>query len=258
MTRAYTSWLDKRTIPLGNDQWVTPFWHCYGTPDTPTVDEWTALRMLQTSRSWLLPINCHALQEKGPLIGHGDVTWKRFRRFQVAASAVPCLNVNLQTSAKAAAALTRVASKETGLDLIKLEVLTPDLLSSQDFEVIAAASELAEDGFHVLPLISSDPEAAGVLADLGVPLIRVMGSPIGSGQGIQDPAAVREIVDLGIPVILDGGISSPEDAKQAIDLGCAGFLVNSCLFNDGDPVRALATFRAELEQHPATLSEALA
>jgi thiazole synthase ThiGH ThiG subunit len=252
VTKAYTSWLDKRTIPVGGGEFVSPFWHCYGTPDTPPVDEVTALRMLQASRSWLLPINCHAFRsEKKLLIGHGDVTWERFRRFPVAASCVPCLNINLQTSAEAAVELARVARDETGIDLVKLEVLNEDLRHSDVFGVIEATYALLQDGFRVMPLLEAVVWAADELAVADVPLLRIMGSPIGSAKGIAHPVNIREIVENGIPVILDGGIASPADAKEAMSLGCAGFLVNSCLFRDGDPVRALGEFRRELEQHPS-------
>jgi thiazole synthase ThiGH ThiG subunit len=257
VTKAYTSWLDKRTIHVGGGEFVSPFWHCYGTPDTPPVDERTALEMLQTSRSWLLPLNCHALADKGPLIGHGDVAWERFKRFPIAASCVPCLNINLQTSVTAAVDLAIAARADTGIDLVKLEVLTDDLRRSNDNLAYEATLILTEgvdvDGgpFRVMPLLSSDPEMAEAFASLNVPVLRVMGSPIGSGSGVLESDDLRQIVDLGVPVILDGGIASPADAKQAMSLGCAGLLVNSCLFRDGDPVRALGEFRRELEQHPS-------
>jgi hypothetical protein len=248
-------WCDERVIPVGHGEHVNAFWHCFGVKDE-IVDARTALRMLDASHTALLPINCHRLNEAQPvyasgkkygepLIGHGTVTWDEFKHHAVNRDLVPCLNINLQTSMDAAVKLARDGYKRTGINLLKLEVLTDDLLESDDAAVIKATKLL--DDYRVMPLISANVEAAEELVDLGVPLLRVMGSPIGSARGIDNPHAVREIVSLGVPVILDGGIGYVGHALEALRLGCAGLLVNSALFTGGDPASRLAQFRQAIK-----------
>jgi thiazole synthase len=234
-------------IDLGNNQFVNSFWHCFGVKDE-IVDETTALEMLAASRTKLIPINCHALDTKGPIIGHGSVTYERLKRKPLLHNTVPCLNINLQTTAKDAVDVAEKAREMTGIDLLKLEVLTEDLLRSDDYALIEAADTLLYRGFRVMPLLSDDWIAAKWFADrTESPVLRIMGSPIGSGEGIRNSDRVDQIVALGIPVVLDGGIGTIAQAKQAFDLGCAGVLVNSCLFkHPRGPVEALRDFRQGL------------
>lgn len=248
-------WCDERTLDVGAGEKVNAFWHCFGVKDE-IVDERTALRMLDASHTALLPINCHRLNEPAPvypegrvygepLVGHGTVTWDQFKPHAEKRGLIPCLNVNLQTSYERAAGLARDGYDRTGIDLLKLEVLTPDLAGSDDEGVIRATALLGE--FRVMPLISANVDAARVLIDLGVPLLRVMGAPIGSGRGILAPRAVREIVRLGVPVVLDGGVGYIGHALDALRLGCSGLLVNSALFTGGDPADRLAHFRRAIK-----------
>jgi thiazole synthase len=97
-----------------------------------------------------------------------------------------------------------------------------------------------------MPLVSDSLAAALDVADIpGVPLIRVMGSPIGSGAGILNPDRVERICwDVEQPIVLDGGIGTVRHAHQALELGCAGFLVNSTLFTgDLSPAVWLDVYR---------------
>ncbi len=233
-------------IDLGNNDHVNSFWHCFGVKDE-IVDETTALDMLAASRTKLIPINCHALGTKGPIVGHGSVTYERLKLKALLHNTVPCLNINLQTTAEDAVRVARQARKMTGIDLLKLEVLTPDLLSSNDDAVIEATDILLFDGFRVMPLINTNFYAAMCFEHQRIPVVRVMGSPIGSGRGIEDPDTVAAIIARDVPVVLDGGIGTVAQAREAFDLGCAGVLVNSCLFKDPrGPVEALRDFRQQL------------
>ena len=241
MSAVRSSVLD-RTIDLGEHGKVNALWHCFGVRDE-IVDFGMACRMLDASGTSLLPINTNQFR---PLIGHGDVTWEQFKPEAEARGLVPCLNINLQTSAAAAVAQAVNFRKATGISLLKLEVLdADDDCDSNDAACIDATSILMDDGFKVMPLISADPTAAATILDIGVPLLRVMGSPIGSGRGIVDADCVALICeDADVPVILDGGIGSPGDARFALELGCDGFLVNSALFTgDLGPDEWLRVYR---------------
>lgn len=250
-------WLDKRWLDLGHGEHVNSLWHCFGVKDE-IVDHDTAVAMLRASQTALLPINCHRLLEPAPihaegraygepLIGHGTITWDTFKPIAQTLNLVPCLNINLQTSSDAAVALAHEGRDRTGIDLLKLEVLTSDLADSDDQALLEATEQLIGDDFRVMPLISADVEIARELVALDVPLLRVMGSPIGSGLGILNPDAIAAIVELLKPVILDGGIGYAGHAHEALRLGCAGLLVNSMLFANGnDPVSTLRHIRGTL------------
>lgn len=229
-------------LNLGSGQIVNTFWHCFGTPNTPPVDRETVLRMLEASGTRLLPINTDQDRLR---VGHGDVAWRDMRGVADDMGLVSCLNINLRTSAGQAIDAAEWARQATGIDLLKLEVLDPGLTTSRDGQVVDATEELLNRGFRVMPLILANPGAAQQLADMQVPVLRIMGSPIGSGLGILSPALILWIVELGVPVILDGGIGTIDQAREALDLGCAGVLLNSCLF-DGDPADNLRRFREAL------------
>src|SRR4029078_706354 len=69
------------------------------------------------------------------------------------------------------------------------------------------------------------------------------GSPIGSGQGIQNPTNIRIILeylkdgDPDYPVIVDAGVGTASDVALAMELGCDGVLLNTAIASAKDPVR---------------------
>jgi len=57
-----------------------------------------------------------------------------------------------------------------------------------------------------------------------------LGSPIGSGQGIQNVNNIQIIIEnSNIPVIIDAGISSPSEAAFAMELGAEAVLINTAI-----------------------------
>src|SRR4051794_577947 len=211
-------WWEDRWIPIGPHR-VNSLWHCFGV-DGHEVGLDAAVEMLRLSRTTLLPINTHAIAKARASaaslrIGHGSLTYAALRDSDVVADLLPCLNINLQTSAEDAVALARAARDLTSISLLKLEVLGPAWRTSKDAAVITGSRTLGAGGCAFLPRISAGPGAEEELVALGVPLLRVMGSPIGSCAGIAEPARIREIVALGTPVILDGGLGSAEDFLEA-------------------------------------------
>ena len=68
-----------------------------------------------------------------------------------------------------------------------------------------------------------------------------LGSPIGSGQGIANPAMIELIcARSSVPVVLDAGLGTASEAALALELGCDAVLVNSAVAKSQDPV-AMAT-----------------
>jgi thiazole synthase len=230
------------------------FWHCFGTERHRAPLD-TVVQLLHTSGTNVLPINTHRLDgsRRPDALEHGfaGVTHRALADRVDLSGFVRMLNINLRTSAAAAVGAAKIAVELTGVTVLKLEVLTGDLRESADEEVIEAARELLrwEPSLVVLPLLSCRMDAAKSAFDAGCPLLRVMGSPIGSGDGLLDEASFAEICLLPVPVVLDGGVGRPADLARAARLGAWGALINSVLFDDGRaPVAVMAEYAAAARQ----------
>ncbi|MGH9087809.1 MAG: thiazole synthase, partial [Acidimicrobiales bacterium] len=71
---------------------------------------------------------------------------------------------------------------------VKLEVIGDDrTLLPDGVELLAAAEQLVEDGFTVLPYTTDDPVLARRLEQIGCAAVMPLGSPIGSGLGLRNP-----------------------------------------------------------------------
>src|ERR671921_809308 len=91
---------------------------------------------------------------------------------------------------------------------VKLEVIGDDrTLLPDPVELLDAAEQLVAAGFQVLPYTNDDPILAQRLEDVGCAAVMPLGSPIGSGMGINNAYNLRIIVEQArVPVILDAGI----------------------------------------------------
>jgi thiazole synthase len=88
----------------------------------------------------------------------------------------------------------------------------------------------------VLPYINADPVLAKKLQEIGTVTVMPLGSPIGSGQGLQTLDQLRIIIDQAtVPVVVDAGIGVPSDAALAMELGADAVLVNSAVALASDP-----------------------
>ena len=137
------------------------------------------------------------------------------------------------------AVLTAQLGREAlGTDWVKLEVIGDERTLLPDApELLVAAEQLVDGGFVVLPYCNDDPILARRLEDVGCAAVMPLGSPIGSGRGIANPANLTLIVEQArVPVILDDGIGTASDATLAIELGCDGVLCASAISRATDPV----------------------
>jgi thiazole synthase len=134
-------------------------------------------------------------------------------------------------------------------DWIKLEVIGDDeTLLPDPIDLVAAAEDLVDDGFTVLPYTNDDPVLARRLEDVGCVAVMPLGSPIGSGAGIRNPYNLRIIVErAGVPVILDAGVGTASDAALAMEIGCDGVLAASAITRARDPVRMAEAIRRAVE-----------
>jgi len=122
---------------------------------------------------------------------------------------------------------------------VKLEVISdPKYLLPDPIGTLKAAEFLIKKGFTVLPYINADPMLALHLEDLGCATVMPLGSPIGSGQGLNNLANIKIIIEnANIPVIVDAGIGSPSEATQAMELGADGVLLNTAVAQSRNPAQ---------------------
>jgi thiazole synthase len=144
------------------------------------------------------------------------------------------------------AVLTAQLGREAlGTDWVKLELIGDRETLYPDVEqLLQAAAQLVADGFVVLPYCNDDPVTCRKLADLGCAAVMPLGSFIGSGGGIRNPATIELICARSpVPVILDAGIGTASDAAWALELGCAGVLLNTAVAKAHDPVGMAGAMR---------------
>lgn len=152
-------------------------------------------------------------------------------------------------TARDAVRTAQLGREAFGTDWVKLEVIGDDRTLLPDApELLAAAEQLVDEGFTVLPYASDDPVLARRLESVGCAAVMPLGSPIGSGAGIRNPYNIRIIVEAaGVPVILDAGIGTASDAALAMELGCSGVLLASAVSRAADPERMAAAMRKAVE-----------
>lgn len=147
--------------------------------------------------------------------------------------------------AETALRTARLARELLGTELVKLEVLgDTQTLLPDPVDTLAACEQLAKEGFQVMVYTSDDPRQAVRLAEAGAAAIMPAGSPIGSGQGVLNPNAVRIIQELvEVPVIVDAGVGTASDVALAMELGVDGVLLNSGVALAREPLRMAAAMR---------------
>ncbi|MFU1479144.1 thiazole synthase [Roseovarius sp. C7] len=165
-------------------------------------------------------------------------------------------------SAQEAVTTARMARELFGTNWIKLEVIgDADTLQPDVFGLIEAAEALCAEGFEVFPYTTDDLVVAARLVAAGCRVLMPWGAPIGSGQGLRNPEALRTMRAHfpDIPLVVDAGIGRPSDACAAMELGMDAVLLNTAVARAGDPVsmaRAMAgAIEAGRAGHEATPME---
>jgi len=153
-------------------------------------------------------------------------------------------------TASEAVTLARMARELYGTHWIKLEVVGDEhTLQPDPYELVEAARTLAKDGFEVFPYCMDDIVSCQRLLDVGCRILMPWGAPIGSGQGLLNPTALRTLRARfpDVPLVVDAGIGSPKDAVQAMELGYDAVLLNSAVSQARDPVAMALAFKLAVE-----------
>jgi thiazole synthase len=152
-------------------------------------------------------------------------------------------------TARDAILTAELAREALDTNWVKLELIGDRELLYPDVEqLVHAADELVRKGFTVLPYCNEDPVSCQKLADVGCAAVMPLGSLIGSGMGIANPAAIELICKRStVPVVLDAGIGTASDAAMAMELGCDAVMIDTAIAKSHDPVRMAAAMRAAVE-----------
>jgi thiazole synthase len=136
-----------------------------------------------------------------------------------------------------------------GHSLVKLEVLGDEkTLYPNVVETLKAAEVLVKDGFQVMVYTSDDPIIARQLEEMGCVAVMPLGSLIGSGLGIINPYNLRIIMEQAtVPIIVDAGVGTASDAAIAMELGCAGVLMNTAIAKAKNPVLMASAMKKAVE-----------
>ena len=136
-----------------------------------------------------------------------------------------------------------------GHKLVKLEVLADQKTLFPDVaETYVAAELLVKEGFDVMVYTNDDPIAAKRLEDIGCVAVMPLAAPIGSGLGIRNPYNILTIVENAkVPILVDAGVGTASDAAIAMELGCAGVLMNTAIAEAQNPVLMASAMRKGIE-----------
>jgi len=129
---------------------------------------------------------------------------------------------------------------------VKLEVIGDDYnLQPDSIALLHAAEKLVADGFEVFPYCTEDLVVAKRLVECGCRILMPWGSPIGSGQGLLNPYALRTLRQRlpAITLVVDAGIGTPSHAVQAMEMGVDAVLLNSAVALAEDPVAMAQAFK---------------
>ncbi|MEM9146947.1 MAG: thiazole synthase [Pseudomonadota bacterium] len=133
---------------------------------------------------------------------------------------------------------------------IKLEVIgDDDTLQPDVFGLVEAARILCAEGFEVFPYTTDDLGVANRLLDAGCRVLMPWAAPIGTGQGVSDPYALRSLRARlpEVVMIVDAGLGRPSHAAEVMEMGYDAVLLNTAVAKAGDPVAMARAFGLAVE-----------
>ena len=198
--------------------------------------------MVESIRASQAEVVTVALRRQAPGSKGGQQFWDLIRslKVQVLPNTAGCKTV------LEAVTTAQMARELFDTNWIKLEVIGDDYTLQPDtLNLVEAARQLIAEGFEVLPYTTEDLVVAQRLVAVGCRVVMPWAAPIGSGQGMLNPFALRTM-RARLPdtrLIVDAGIGRPSEAAAALEMGFDGVLVNSAIAMSDDPVKMAAAFR---------------
>lgn len=182
-----------------------------------------------------------SLRRQSPGQGGGNDFWQQIKELglHILPNTAGC------HSAKEAITTAQMARELFDTNWIKLEVIGDDYnLQPDPFALLEATRELINQGFEVFPYCTDDLVLCQKLVELGCNILMPWGAPIGTGQGLINPFALKTLRQRlpDTTLIVDAGIGLPSHASQAMELGFDGVLLNSAVALAQDPVRMAQAF----------------
>ncbi|MCH9764919.1 MAG: thiazole synthase [Alphaproteobacteria bacterium] len=163
-------------------------------------------------------------------------------------------------TANEAITTAQMARELFACDWIKLEVIAnDDTLQPDLFGLVEAANILARDGFKVFPYTTEDLGAAERLVAAGCEVLMPWGAPIGTGQGLNNRAALKSMRAYfpDTPLVIDAGIGAPSHAAAAMELGFDAVLLNTAIARAGDPIAMAQAFAGAIRAGRAAYESGL-
>jgi thiazole synthase len=209
-----------------------------GTGKYRTEEEMVAA--LEASGAEVVTVALRRLDLDAPRTLLDAIDWSRYR---ILPNTAGC------RTAEEAIRIARLARSIGLSDWVKLEVIPdPRYLLPDGEETLKAAQVLVGEGFQVLPYINADPILARKLAECGTVTVMPLGSPIGSGQGLQTLEQIKIIIENAtVPIVVDAGIGAPSDAALAMEIGADAVLVNTAVALAQEPALMAAAIRGGVD-----------
>lgn len=153
-------------------------------------------------------------------------------------------NTSGARNAGEAVRIARIAKAAGCGNFIKIEVISDiKYLLPDSHETVRATEILAKEGFFVLPYVMPDVTVTRQLFDAGAAAVMPLGSPIGTGLGLELKSMIRRVIEVSrLPVVVDAGIGRPSHAADAMEMGADAVLVNTAIATAKDPVAAGLAF----------------
>jgi len=128
---------------------------------------------------------------------------------------------------------------------IKLEVIGDDYTLQPDiYGLLEATQKLIKLGFEVYPYMTDDLVLAQRLVDLGCNILMPWGAPIGSGRGLNNIYALKQLRERfpDKTLVIDAGLGAPSHASAAMEIGYDAVLLNTAVAKAGDPAMMAGAF----------------
>ena len=128
---------------------------------------------------------------------------------------------------------------------IKLEVIGDDYTLQPDpFALLNATEKLIDKGFEVFPYMTDDLVLADKLAAAGCNILMPWSAPIGSGRGLNNPYALKQLRQRypDKTLVVDAGIGAPSHAAAVMEMGYDAVLLNTAVSKAGAPPTMAGAF----------------